>query len=49
MRKKVPKLQSNWKDPYKIVKKLSEVVFKIRKLTKCKCKIVHADRLAQFM
>ena len=45
---KSPKLQSNWEGPYKIVKKLSDVVFGITKSKRHKCKIVHSDRLAPF-
>ena len=45
---KSPKLQSNWEGPYKIIKRLSDVVFGIRKSNRHKCKIVHSDRLAPF-
>jgi len=47
-RGKSSKLQSNWEGPYKMVKKLNDVVYGIRKSNKHKCKIVHSDRLAPF-
>jgi len=43
-----PKLQSNWEGSYKIVKKLSDVTFRIQKSARHKFKVVHADRLAPF-
>lgn len=43
-RGKAPKLQSHWEGPYTVLKKLSDVVFCIRKAHRRK--IVHADRLA---
>jgi hypothetical protein len=48
-RRKAPKLQNSWEGPFRIVKKLSEVVFKIRKSDRHRCKVVHADRLAPFV
>jgi len=45
---KTPKLQSNWEGPYRIVKKLSDVTFRIQKSARHKLKVVHADRLAPF-
>ncbi|EFN79990.1 hypothetical protein EAI_04701, partial [Harpegnathos saltator] len=45
---KAPKLQSNWEEPYEIVKRLNEVVYCIRKSSKSRNKVVHADRLASF-
>jgi len=47
-RGKAPKLQSDWEGPYLVEKKLSEVVFCIRKSPKYCSKIIHADRLASF-
>jgi len=35
-------------EPYKIIKKLSDVVYGIRKSNKHKCKIILSDRLALF-
>jgi len=45
---KTPKLQSNWEGPYRIVKKLSDITFRIQKSARYRLKIVHADRLAPF-
>lgn len=45
---RTPKLQSNWEGPYKIIRKLSDVVFAIQKSNRHKEKVVHADRLAPF-
>lgn len=44
-----PKLQSPWEGPCEVVKKLSDVVFYIRKVTGRKNRVVHADRLAAFL
>jgi len=46
---RAPKLQSSWKGPYFIVKKLNDVVYCICKSNRSKNKIVHADRLAHFV
>lgn len=48
-REKVPKSQNSWEGPYRIVKKLSEIVFRIRKSAIHKCKIIHSNRLASFI
>jgi len=45
---KIPKLQSNWEGPYRIVKKLSDITFRIQKSARHKFKVVHADKLASF-
>ncbi|XP_020297845.1 uncharacterized protein LOC109862260 [Pseudomyrmex gracilis] len=45
---KAPKLQKNWEGPFLVVKKLSDVVYCIRRSNRHKCKVVHADRLALF-
>jgi len=47
-KRKTPKLQSNWKGPYRIVKKLSDVTFRIQRSARHRLKVVHADRLAPF-
>jgi len=44
---KVSKLQSNWEEPYLVVKKLSEIDYCMS--PKHRNKIVHADRLASFL
>lgn len=46
---KTPKLQNNWQGPYKIIKRLGDVVFCIQKSHRHKRKIVHSDRLAPFL
>jgi len=46
---RVPKLQSSWKSPYFIVKKLNDVVYCICRSNRSKNKIVHADRLVHFV
>lgn len=43
-----PKLQRNWEGPYTIMKKLNDVVFRIRKSPSTKPKVIHLDRLAPF-
>lgn len=48
-RGRAPKLQSNWEGPYTIVKKLSDVVFCIRKTLRHREKVIHADRLASYL
>ncbi|XP_018347287.1 PREDICTED: uncharacterized protein LOC108751549 [Trachymyrmex septentrionalis] len=45
---RTPKLQSNWKGPYYVVKKLSASIYCIRKSNKYKNKVVHSDRLAPY-
>lgn len=46
---RAPKLQNNWEGPFEIVRKFSEVVFGIRKSSRHKIKVIHADRLAPFL
>jgi len=45
---KTPKLQRDWEGPYVVVRKLSDVVYCIRRSNRHKNKIVHSDRLASF-
>ncbi|KYN19872.1 hypothetical protein ALC57_07787 [Trachymyrmex cornetzi] len=50
VRGKAPKLQSRtWEGPYCVEKKLSDVVYCIRKSNRYKNKIVHTDRLATYL
>jgi len=49
MKGRAPKLQSSWEGPYFIVKKLNDVVYCICKSNRSRNKIVHADRLANFV
>lgn len=43
-----PKLQRSWEGPWMIVKKLGDVLYKIKKSQKSKPRVVHADRLRKF-
>ena len=43
-----PKLQSNWDGPYTVLKRLNDVVVRIRKSPSSKPKVVHYDRLAPY-
>lgn len=45
---KAPKLQSSWEGPFVVIRKLSDVVFCIRKSPRHRNKIVHSNRLAPF-
>jgi len=45
---KAPKLQCNWKGFFSIVTKLGDVAFCIRKSSRHKKKVVHANKLAPF-
>ncbi|UYV64133.1 hypothetical protein LAZ67_2006659 [Cordylochernes scorpioides] len=41
-----PKLQYQWEGPYKIIKCLNDVIFRIQKTPTSKPKVVHYNRLA---
>ena len=43
-----PKLQRNWEGPYEIVKRINDVVYRIRKMPNGKPRVVHFNRLAPF-
>uniref|UniRef100_W8B595 RNA-directed DNA polymerase n=1 Tax=Ceratitis capitata TaxID=7213 RepID=W8B595_CERCA len=45
-----PKLQCNWEGPYKVIKRLNDVVYRIQTVgsTRNKMKVVHLERLAEF-
>ena len=43
-----PKLQHNWDGPYTIIKRLNDVVVRIRKSPTAKPRVVHIDRVAPF-
>jgi len=45
---RTPKLQKDWEGPYRVITKLSDVVFRIPKSNKHRYKVVHADRLAPY-
>ena len=42
------KLQLRWEGPFKIIQKISQLVFKIQKNKKASCKIVHFNRLKPY-
>jgi Integrase zinc binding domain/Integrase core domain len=43
-----PKLQRDWEGPYVVVKKINDLVYRIRKHPNGKCRVVHLQRLAKF-
>ncbi|KAJ8961921.1 hypothetical protein NQ318_021540 [Aromia moschata] len=45
---KSPKLQSNWEDPYTIIKKINDLVYRIQLSPRSKPKVVHLERLAKY-
>ena len=42
-----PKLQTNWEGPYKVIKRINDVVYRIQR-GRTKPKVVHLDRLARY-
>lgn len=46
---RAPKLQSSWEGPYEVLRRLSDVVFCVRRSANHRSKVVHADRLAPFL
>lgn len=43
-----PKFQSSWEGPYRIIKRINDVVYRIQKVPRGKFKVVHANRLSPF-
>ena len=45
-----PKIQTSWDEPYKIIKRLNDVVYRIQKSnsTQTKIKVEHIERLAKY-
>jgi hypothetical protein len=45
-----PKLQTSWEGPYRVIKRLNDVVYRIQNLSqrKSKLKVVHLERLAPY-
>src|SRR5215469_6719197 len=41
-----PKLQAHWEGPYRVIKRINDVVYRIQKSSKAK--IVHLDRLMKY-
>ncbi|GFX40082.1 integrase core domain protein [Trichonephila clavipes] len=44
-----PKLQTNWKGPYTVLKRLNDVVLRIQKSPHSKPKVIHYYRLAPYL
>ncbi|KAI5738489.1 hypothetical protein M8J77_007742 [Diaphorina citri] len=44
-----PKLQQNWEGPDNVITRINDVVYRIRKGSKGKFKVVHLDRLAPYL
>ncbi|GBO20555.1 hypothetical protein AVEN_30293-1 [Araneus ventricosus] len=40
-----PKLQQNWEGPYTVVKKLNDVVYRVKRSLNAKPKVIHINRL----
>jgi hypothetical protein len=45
---KSPKLQSSWEDPYKVVTRINNVVYRIKKNPRSRMMVVHLDRLTTY-
>lgn len=45
-----PKLQTHWEGPYRVIKRLNDVVYRIQKCNspRAKMKVVHLERLARY-
>jgi transposase InsO family protein/predicted aspartyl protease len=43
-----PKLQNQWDGPYEIVKRINDVVYRVRKMPRGKAKVVHFNRLTPY-
>jgi hypothetical protein len=43
-----PKLQSSWEGPYKIIKRINDMVYRIQKNPRSMMMVVHLDRLAPY-
>ncbi|GFW72825.1 retrovirus-related Pol polyprotein from transposon 412 [Trichonephila clavipes] len=44
-----PKLQTNWEGPYKVLKRLNDVVVRIQKSPHSKTKVIHYNMLAPYL
>ncbi|KAJ8940117.1 hypothetical protein NQ318_009831 [Aromia moschata] len=47
-KERCPKLQKSWEGPYKIIKRLKDVVYMIQRGPRAKMKVVHLDRLTPY-
>ena len=45
---KCPKLQADWEGPYTVVDRINDVVYRIQRSRRKKCKVVHVRRLAKY-
>lgn len=45
---KSPKFMANWEGPYKIIKRINDVVYRIQRSSRAKMKVVHIDRLSPY-
>ena len=45
---KSPKFQQDWEGPYRIIKKINDVIYRIQKGQRTKMKVIHVDRLAKY-
>ncbi|GBM00287.1 Retrovirus-related Pol polyprotein from transposon 297 [Araneus ventricosus] len=43
-----PKLQQNWEGPYTVVKKMTDVVYRVQRSPNAKPKVIHINRLAPY-
>ncbi|XP_045482836.1 uncharacterized protein LOC123686668 [Harmonia axyridis] len=43
-----PKLQRDWEGPYKVIKRINDVVYRIQSFPKGKKRVVHVNRLAKY-
>ncbi|GBL72992.1 hypothetical protein AVEN_128164-1 [Araneus ventricosus] len=43
-----PKRQQDWRGPYTMVKKLNDVVYRVRRKLNAKPKVIHINRLAPY-
>ena len=43
-----PKLSPNWEGPYSVVTRINDVVYRIRRGSKMKMKMVHLDHLMKY-
>nr|WP_253310135.1 reverse transcriptase domain-containing protein [Rickettsia endosymbiont of Ceutorhynchus assimilis] len=43
-----PKLSSAWEGPYRVIKRINDLVYRVQRNTRSKMKVVHLDRLAKY-
>ena len=44
-----PKLQRPWDGPYRVIEKISDLVYRIQKLGKTRTQVVHHNRLKKYV